>query len=239
MIPPFARLASLLDLDRPLPGERTAWTVRSAHGVHTVHLELAITGTQVSVDGEVVGRSSAWSFSDQPFRFQVGGAPAILAISPDTGRGTERASLLVAGEPVAQDAPTWRRSRDRPIGWGPILARGSYLTAGALILSAAAGDPLFGMVSAALDTAAEVAWFAVLRAVDWTGLLPAWVHALTASRAGMLLAGIELLLLVALARHRRLRDRLPALSSPSRARRAAGWIALVLAAALPPVLLDS
>lgn len=238
MIPPFARLARLLDLDRPIPGERTAWTVRSAHGIHTVDLELAVTGTQVSVDGQVVGRSSAWSFSDEPFRFTVDGSPAILAISSDTGRGTERASLLVAGEPVAQDAPAWRWSRSRPIARGPLLARAGYLTAGTLILSAAVGDPLFGIVSAALDTAAEVAWFAVVRAVDWTGLLPAWVHALAASRAGMFLAGIELLLLVALARDRRLQDRLPALGSTSRVRRAAGWIVLVIAAAVLPTLLD-
>jgi len=239
VIPPVARLARLLELDRPVPGERTTWTVRTAHGVHTVELELAVTGTQVSVDGRAVGRSSAWSFSDQPFRFTVGGSPAILAISPDTGRGTERASLLVAGEPIAQDAPAWRRSRGRPTAWGPLLARAGYLTAGALILSAAAGDPLFGIVSAALDTAAEVAWFAVVRAVDGTGLLPAWVHALAASRAGMLLAGIELLLLLALARDRQLQRRLPAIGSSSRVRRAAGWLALVIAAALPPLLLDS
>lgn len=234
----LAIVARFLELDRSMPGERTAWTVRTAHGVHSVELEQAVTGTRVRVDGRVVGRAQAWSFSDEPFRFTVDGSPAILAISSDTGRGTERASLLVAGEPVAQDAPAWRRSRSRPIARGPILARAGYLTAGTLILAAASGDPLFGTVSAALGTAAEVAWFAVVRAVDWTGLLPAWVHALAASRAGMLLAGIELLLLVAVAQDRRLQERLPALGSTSRVRRAAGWIALVSAAAVPPILLD-
>jgi len=234
-----ARLGRLLDLDLAIPGERTTWTVRTEHGVHTVELQQSVTGTRVRADGVVVGRSSAWSFSDEPFRFQVGGSAAILSIGTDTTRGTERASLLVSGEPVAQDAPAWRTRRAAAIRWGPVLAWTGYLLGAALILSAGIGDPLLGFTTTALATAVDMAWLAAVRGVDPIGLLPTWVHALAATRAGILLAGIELVLLVTLARDRRLQQRLPLLGSASRSVRVIVWSVLALAAAVLPALLDS
>jgi len=235
----LARLGRLLDLDRPFPGERTTWTVRTPHGVHTVELEQSVTGIRVRADGVVVGRSSAWSFSDEPFRFQVGGSAAILSIGTDTTRGTERASLLVSGEPVAQDAPAWRTRRAAAIRWGPVLALIGYLLGAGLILSAGIGDPLLGFTTTALATAVDMAWLAAVRGVDPIGLLPTWAHALAATRAGILLAGIELVLLVTLARDRRLQQRLPLLGSASRSVRVIVWSVLALAAAVLPALLDS
>lgn len=235
----LTRLGRLLDLDRPIPGERTIWTIRTEHGVHTVELEQSVTGTRVRADGVVVGRSSAWSFSDEPFRFAVGGSAAILSIGTDTGRGTERASLLVSGEPVAQDTPAWRTRRAAAIRWGPALARTGYLLGAALILSAGIGDPLLGITTTAFATAVDVAWLAGVSGVDPFGLLPAWAHALAATRAGTLLAGIELVLLVTLARDRRLQRRLPLLGSESRPVRVIVWSVLALAAAVLPTLLDS
>ena len=234
-----ARLGRLLDLDRAIPGERTTWTIRTEHGVHTVELEQSVTGTRVRADGVVVGRSSAWSFSDEPFRFQVGGSAAILSIGTDTSRGTERASLLVSGEPVAHDAPAWRTRRAAAIRWGLVLARTGYLLGAALILSAGIGDPLLGFTTTALATAVDVAWLAAVRGVDPFGLLPTWAHALAATRAGTLLAGVELVLLVTLARDRRLQRRLPLLGSASRSVRVIVWSVLALAAAVLPTLLDS
>ena len=235
----LARLGRLLDLDRPLPGERTTWTVRTAHGVHTVELEQSVTGTRVRADGAVVGRASAWSFPEEPFRFQVGEAAAVLAIGTDTLRGTERASLLVLGEPVAQDGLAGRSGRTSPIRWSRPLARTGYLLGSALILSAAIGDPVLGIMANVLGTAVNVAWLAAVRGVDPFGILPSWVHAITASRAGTLLTGLELLALVKLARDPRLQRRVPLLDSASRPWRIVGWGVLLLAAAIVPTLLDS
>lgn len=235
----LARLARLLDLDRPTPGERTTWTVRTAHAVHAVELEQAVTGTRVRLDDVVVGRSPAWTFSDEPFRFAIGGTAAILAIRPETGTGTVRASLLVGGEPVPQDVPAWRRRQVQAIRWRGLLARFGYVLGALLVAAAAVGDPFLDWVSTALATAVHVAWIAAVRGVDPFALLPAWAHAVTASRAGMLVAGIELLGLVAVARDGRLRARVPVLRSPSRVSRVAGWSLLVLAAAILPTLLDS
>lgn len=236
--PPLARLGRLLDLDRPLPGERTTWTVRTAHGVHTVELEQSVTGTRVRADGAVVGRASAWSFSDEPFRFQVGGSAAVLAIGTDTSRGTERASLLVLGEPVAQDGPAGRTSRTPPFRWGRLLARTGYLLGATLILSAAIGDPVLGFITSALGTAVNVAWLAAVRGIDPFGILPSWTQAVAATRAGTLLGGIELVLLVTLAQHHELRGRVPLLGSASRPVRVISWSLLTLAAAIAPTLLD-
>ena len=234
----LARLGRLLDLDRPLPGERTTWTVRTAHGIHSVELEQSVTGTRVRVDGIVVGRASAWSFSDEPFRFHVGGSAAMLSIGTDTGRGTERASLLVLGEPVAQDGRAGRTRRTSPVPWSRPLARAGYLLSGALILSAAVGDPVFGFLANVLGTAVNVAWLAAVRGIDPFGIVPSWVHALAATRAGTLLAGIEMVLLITLARDHTLRGRVPLLGSASRSARVIGWSVLVLAAAVLPTLLD-
>ena len=239
MLPPVARLARLQDIDRPLPGERTTWTVRTAHGVHTVELEQSVTGTRVRADGAVVGRASAWSFSDEPFRFQVGGAAAVLAVGADTGRGTERASLLVLGEPVAQDGRAGRTRRTPPIPWSRLLARTGYLLGGALIVSAAIGDPVLGFTTNVLGTAVNLAWLAGVRGIDPFGILPSWIHAITASRAGTLLTGLELLALVTLAREPRLQRRVPLLDPASRLWRVVGWGVLLLAAAIVPALLDS
>lgn len=235
----LARLGRLLDLDRPLPGERTTWTVRTAHGVHIVELEQSVTGIRVRADGVVVGRASAWSFSDQPFRFQVGGSAAMLSIGTDTGRGTQQASLLVLGEPVTQDSPAWRTRRPPPIRWDRLLAWSGYLLGAALILSAAIGDPVFGFVANVLGTAVNVAWLAAVRGIDPFGIVPLWMQALAATRAGTLLAGIELVLLVTLARDHTLRGRLPLLGAASRPVRVIGWSVLALAAAVLPTLLDS
>ncbi|MDQ3097265.1 MAG: hypothetical protein M3Q61_03755, partial [Chloroflexota bacterium] len=108
-----------------------------------------------------------------------------------------------------------------------------------LILSAGIGDPLLGFTTTALATAVDMAWLAAVRGVDPIGLLPTWAHALAATRAGILLAGIELVLLVTLARDRRLQQRLPLLGSASRSVRVIVWSVLALAAAVLPALLDS
>lgn len=235
----LAIVARFLELDRPMPGERTTWTARTAHGVHSVELEQAVTGTRVRVDGRIVGRAPAWSFSDEPFRFPIGASSGIVTVRADTGRGSLRASLLVDGEPVPQDAPERSKRGQGRIPWRRILVRASYALGALLVVSAAVGDPLRAWASTALVTTVNVAWLAAVRGIDPFGLLPGWMAAVTGSRAGMLLAGLELLALVTITRDARLRRRIPLLGSPSRVWRVVGWAMLVLAAAAPPTLLDS
>lgn len=234
----LTRVARLLDLDHPTAGERTTWTVRTAHGVHSVELEQALTGTRVRLDGELIGRSDAWSFPDEPQRFSIEGSGAILVVRADTSSGTVRASLLVGGEPIPQDVPAWRRRPPPPVPWRRIALRTGRVIGAALVAGAALGDPFRGWVSTALGTAVDVVWLAAGSGIDVFGVVPAWVHAVTASRAAMLLAGLELLALLALAGDGRIRRRVPLLRSGSRWGRGAGWILLVLAAALLPTLLD-
>lgn len=232
-------VARFLELDRSMPGERTAWTVRTAHGVHSVELDQTVIGTRVRVDGRVVGRAPAWSFSDEPFRFPIGASRGIVAVRADAGRGSLRASLLVDGEPVPQDPPERSKRAEGRIPWRRILERAGYALAALLVVSAAIGDPVRDWTSTALVTTVNVAWLAAVRGIDPFALLPGWMTAVSGSRAGMLLAGLELFALVTLTRDERIRRRIPLLGSRSRAWRVVGWAVLVLAAAVPPTLLDA
>ncbi len=235
----IARVARLLDLDRPAPGERTQWTVRVAHGIYLVELEQFVSGTRVCLDGKTVGRSPAWSFPAVPFRFTIGASDATLAVRTDTQAGTIRATLMVDGARVAPDPPGWRRHRVRPVPWSRILELAGYGLGALLVAAAATGDPLSGWVTTALATAVDVAWIAGLRGIDPFAVLPGWIGAVTASRAGTLLFGVELIAMVTLARDPAFQGRLPVLGSGSRFWRVVGWGVLALAAALLPTLLDS
>lgn len=231
----LARVARLLDLDRPSPGERTRWTVRTAHGVYLVELEQFVSGTRVRLDGETVGRSPAWAFPGAPFRFAVGPSTATLALSPDTAAGTVRATLIVDGARIRPDRPT--REMLRPVPWGRLLARAGYGLGVLLISAAIIGDPFRSWVVELLRTAVNVAWLAAVRGVDPFGLIPGWLAAATSSRAAMLLLGVELVALVRIARDPALRDRVPGLRSSSRWFRVFAWVVLALTAAILPTLL--
>ena len=233
----LARVARLLDLDRPTPGERTRWTVRTAHGIYLVELEQFVLGTRVRLDGKTVGHSPAWSFPAVPFRFAVGPSPATLTVRPDTRAGTVRATLIVDGAGIAPDTPAWRRRQVPPIPWARILARAGYALGALLVSAAAVGDPYLAWAVGALNTALDVAWIAAVRGIDPFGVLPAWLAAATSSRAAILLLGLEIVALVSVARDPRLRGRVPLLRSASWAFRVLGWAALGVAAAVLPLLL--
>ena len=232
----LSRVARLLDLDRPAPGELTRWTVRTAHGVHLVELEQFISGTRVRLDGRTVAQRPPWSFADVPFRFAVGSAAATLAVRPDTRAGTIRTTLIVDDARIPADVPAWRRRKPKPMPWRRILSRAGYGLALLLIAAAVAGDPFRGWTVAALTTGVDLAWVAAIRGVDPFGLMPPWILAVTSSRASLLLSGIELGLLVALATQPRLRARVPALRATGRVPRIAAWALLVLAGAVLPTL---
>ena len=232
----LSRVARLLDLDRPSPGEITRWTVRTAHAVHLVELEQFISGTRVRLDGRTVAHRPPWSFADVPFRFPVGSSAATLAVSPDTRAGTIRATLIVGDARVPADIPAWRRRKPKPIPWRAILSRTGYGLAVLLIAAAAAGDPFRGWTVAALTTGVDLAGFAAIRGVDPFGLIPPWVGAVTSSRASLLLSGIELGAIVTLATRPGLRSRVPGLSATGRLPRIAAWALLLVAAAALPTL---
>src|SRR5687768_12170637 len=137
----LSRVARLLDIDRPSPGELTRWTVRTAHGVHLVELEQYISGTRVRLDGRTVAQRPPWSFADVPFRFTVGSAAATLAVSPDTRAGTIRATLIVDDARVPADVPAWRRRKPKPIPWRAILTRTGYGLVLVLIRDAVVAHP--------------------------------------------------------------------------------------------------
>jgi hypothetical protein len=231
----LARVARLLDLERPSPGERTHWTVRTEHGVHLVELDQFVSGTRVRVDGQTVGRSPAWAFPAAPFRFTVGTASATLALSPDTASGTVRATLIVDGARIRPDRPAPVTAR--PFAWARFLARAGYGLGALLIVAAVLGDPYGSWVMGWLRTAVNVAWVAAVRGIDPFALIPGWLATIASSRAAMLLAGIELLALVRLARDAAVRDRVPGLRSPSRFVRVLTWAMLGLGAAILPTLL--
>lgn len=235
----LARVARLLDLDRPTPGARTTWTVRTAHGVYVVELEEFVSGTRVRLDGASLGHSSAWSFPGVPFRFPIGPSIASLAVRPDAETGTVRATLIVDDARIAPDPPAWRRRDVPPMRWSPVLARAGYAFSALFVSAAAIGDPYRESVAGAVNTAFTVAWLAAIRGIDPFGLLPAWLAAATASRAGLLLFGVELLALTALARRPELQARVPGLRARGRATRAAAWMGVMLVAAVLPTLLGS
>ena len=233
----LARVARLLDLDRPGPGERTRWTVRTAHGVYLVELEQFVSGTRVVLDGETVGRSPAWSFPSAPFRFAVGPVTATLALHPDTAAGTVRATLVVDGARIRPDRPA--REKVRPFPWSRVLARGAYVLAAVLISAAVVGDPYGTWAVDSLRLAVDVAWLAAIRGIDPFALIPRWMDSVTSSRAALLLLGLELVGIVQLARRPHLRARVPLLPSDQRRVRVAGWVLLALSAAFVPTLLGS
>jgi hypothetical protein len=232
----LARVARLLDLDRPAPGDRTRWTVRTAHGVHLVELEQFISGTRVRLDGKTVAHRPPWSFADVPFRFAIGASPAALAVSPDTRAGTIRATLIVDDARIPADVPAWRRRKPKPIPWRAILSRAGYGLAVALIAAAAAGDPFRGWIVSALTTGVDLAWVAAIRGLDPFGLIPPWIVAVTSTRASLLLSGLELGAVVTLATQPRLRSRVPGLRATGRLSRIAAWALLLLAASALPTL---
>jgi hypothetical protein len=232
----LARLGRLLDLERPTPGERTQWTVRTEHGVYVVVLEQYVSGTRVRLDGKTVGHSPAWSFPAVPFRFAVGPLPATLGLSPDTEAGTVRATLIVDGARIAPDAPRWRLRPVPPTPWSRILASAGYALGALLVSAAVLGEPYQSWIVTALHVTLDVAWIAAVRAFDPLALLPSWLAMVTASRASMLVLGLSIAALVTVAHDPRLRGRVPVLRSPSRWERATGWAALTLAALLVPLL---
>ena len=232
----LARVARLLDLDRPAPGERTRWTVRTAHGVYLVELEQFVSGTRVRLDGKTIAHRPPWSFADVPFRFAIGASPATLAVSPDTRAGTIRATLIVDDARIPADVPAWRRRKPKPIPWRAILSRAGYGLAVVLIGAAAAGDPFRGWIVTALTTGVDLAWVAAIRGLDPFGLIPPWILAVTSSRASLLLSGLELGALVTLATQPRVRSRVPGLRAKGGLRRIAAWAVLLLAAAALPTL---
>lgn len=233
----LARIARSLDLDRPSLGERTTWTVRTSHGVHEVELIQAVTGTRVRVDGKTVGRSPAWSYAQESFAFTLDGAHATLVVHPDTRIGTVRTALLVNGEAIRADVPEWKRGRVPTIGWGRIAAFTGYTVALTLLAGAVLGDPFRLWSVVALHAALDMSWWALVRAIDPLALLPAWLAQVTGSRAAMLLLGLEILGVIALARRPTLRARLPLLRAPSRRTRIAGWALVTLVVGAMPLLL--
>lgn len=232
----LARIARSLDLDRPSLGERTGWTVRTAHGVHQIELVQAVTGTLVRVDGKTIGRSPAWSYAQESFAFTLDDAHATLVVHPDTRVGTVRTALLVNGEAIRPEVPAWKR-RGGPIRWGRMASFAGYAVAFTLLAGAVLGDPFRSWTVVTLRAALDMAWWSVVRVVDPLALLPAWLAQITGSRAAMLLLGLELIGVIAVARRPAMRARMPLLRSTSRRARIAGWALVGLVVGAMPLLL--
>lgn len=205
--------------------------------MHEIELVQAVTGTRLRVDGETVGRWPPWSFAQESFAFTLDGAHATLVIHPDTRAGTLRTALLVNGVPLRPEVPAWKRRRVGPFRWGRWAAFAAYAIAATLLAGSVLGDPFRSWAVVTLHAGFDVVWFALVRALDPLALLPAWLDRITASRAAMLLLGLELLGVTTLARVPRLRHRLPLLRATSRAFRVLGWVVIGVVSASMPLLL--
>lgn len=222
----WRRVSTGLELDRL--GIRRTWTVRRPHGVYLVALRQSPLGDRILVDGREVARLDAFAY-DAVARFAIDGAPADVRVVTDTALGTLTSHLFVAGEPVAPDARTGPPSRGTP--WGMVAERAAYVLAAALVAGGIAGGPITEAVRQVIWTGALVVMLAGLRAIDPFGAITVSIDKMLEDQPSMVIAGLEIAAIAAIARDRRgLRRRIPFLRASRALPRALGWLAVVLTA---------
>jgi hypothetical protein len=222
----WRRVAGALDLGRL--GVRRTWTVRRQHGVHVVSVRQSPLGDTVLLDGAEVGRTDPWSY-DSVVPFTLAGAPAAVRYRTDTAAGTMWTELYVDGERVAPDVRRFPVPADTR--WGPLLERVAYAVAGALVAGGLAGGPIADAVRQVIWTGTLLVMFAGLRALDPFGAITVAFDKMLEDQPSMIVAGLEVAAIAALARDRRgIRRRIPFLGARRALPRVLGWLAVVLAA---------
>lgn len=222
----WRRVAAALDLDRL--GIRRTWTIRRPHGVYTVALRQSPFGDRILLDGRAVARLDAFAY-DAVARFAIDGIPAEVRVVTDTAQGTLTSHLFVAGDAVAPDV----RTGPPPVAtrWGMVAERAAYALAGTLVLGGVAGGPVTDAVRQVIWTGALLVLFAGLRAIDPLGAITVAFDKMLEDQPSMIIAGLEVAAIAALARDRRgLRRRIPFLGARRTLPRILGWTAVALTA---------
>ena len=219
-------IARSLELDRV--GYRRIWTVRRSHGVYVVALRQSPLGDHILLDGKEVARARPWRY-EGILRFAIDGAPAEARFMTDTTRGTMWVDLYVEGvlvPPDARSAPS-----PPPLRWGTYLERAAYALGGAMVFAGLVGSPVFDAVRQVLWTTALLVLLAGLRAIDPFGAITVTLDKIVEDRPSMIVAGVEIALIAAIARDRwRSRQRLPFVRERSRVSRVLGWTAILAVA---------
>ncbi|HJW49859.1 MAG TPA: hypothetical protein VJ726_10620 [Candidatus Limnocylindria bacterium] len=219
-------IARSLDLDRV--GYRRTWTVRRSHGVYVVALRQSPLGDHILLDGKEVARAQPWRY-EGALRFAIDGAPAEARFVTDTTRGTMWTDLYVDGVLVPPD--TRMAATPPPVRWRSYLERAAYVLGGAMVFAGLVGSPVFEAVRQAMWTVAVLVLLAGLRAIDPFGAITVTLDKIVEDRASMIVAGIEIALIAAIARDRwRSRQRLPFIRERSWVPRLVGWSAIVAVA---------
>ncbi|HET8568939.1 MAG TPA: hypothetical protein VFM93_08140 [Candidatus Limnocylindria bacterium] len=218
------RFQSLADLV-----ERRAWTVRLPHAIHVVRLERSGFGDRLLLDDREVARTHAFAY-DGTLRFSVGAARAEMRSAGDSARGVLVADLYVEGQRLDPDPPA-PRARTREPDWRGVAERGAYAAGALLVIAGLAGDALTELAGRAVRTAGVLLLTVGLRAIDPVALFPAVIEKIAAGQVPMIVAGLEVAAVAAIARDRLgIRRRIPLLRSRSLASRALGWAAVAAVA---------
>lgn len=225
-LPLWRWIARGLELDRL--GFRRSWTVRRADGIYLVSLRQSPLGDRVLLDGREVGRTDAFAF-DTIVPFTLGAVPAAVHYVSDTAAGTMRTDLFVDGERIAPDLRPVAPVRRTP--WAAIAERAAYAVAAALVAGGLAGGPIADLVRQAIWTGALLVLLAGLRAIDPVGAITVAFDKMLEDQPSMIVAGLEIAAIAAIARDRRgIRRRIPFLRARRALPRVLGWLAVGLVA---------
>lgn len=226
ILPLWRWVSSGLELDRI--GIRRTWTVRRPHGVYLVALRQSPLGDRILLDGREVARLDAFAY-DAVARFAIDGAPAEVRVVTDTALGTLTSHLFVAGEAVAPDVRTGPPPRGP--AWGMVAERLAYALAAALVVGGVAGGAITDAVRQIIWTGALLVMLAGVRALDPFAAITVAIDKMLEDQLSMVVAGLEIAAIAAIARDRRgIRRRIPFLSARRALPRVLGWVAVALAA---------
>jgi hypothetical protein len=219
-------IARRLELDRL--GYRRTWTVRRPHGVFIVALRQSPLGDHILLDGKEVARADPWMY-EGALRFTIDDAPARIRFVTDAARGTMHSELYVDGDLVPPDVRATPRLP--AVAWGPRLERAAYAIGAVFVLAGLVGHPLFEAVRQIVWTAALLVLFAGLQAIDPLGAISGAFDKIVEDRSSMIVAGLEIAAIAALAADRGgWRRRLPFVRERRWLPRLLGWIAVVAVA---------
>lgn len=220
----WRRIQQTFDLQRVTAGERRSWTVRLEHGVYLVRLDESPIGNRLFVDGREVARTSSWDY-ERPIPLDLGEDRGEIRFRADARRGTLETELVVGGRTMAPDRPAGGRLRQ--LDWRTWLERAGYAIGAALVIGGLVGDPVAAGVSRAVWTVALLIWSSGVAGIDPLGVVPFAVERGLSGQPSMILAGLEIVAVTALARDRfGVRRLVPLLRAPHWSVRAVTWLVI-------------